>query len=97
MSVVLITGCSSGFGLETALAFARRGDRVFATMRNTEKASALRTAAESEGLEVEIASLDVTDGRSLEHAVTEVLKQGGFTRVRRATETPFNLILEARP
>jgi hypothetical protein len=22
---------------------------------------------------------------------------GGFTRVRRATETPFNLILEARP
>ena len=26
-----------------------------------------------------------------------LLKQGGFTRVRRATETPFNLILEARP
>jgi SAM-dependent methyltransferase len=29
--------------------------------------------------------------------LTEVLKDGGFTRVRRATETPFNLILEARP
>jgi SAM-dependent methyltransferase len=29
--------------------------------------------------------------------LTEVLNQGGFTRVRRATETPFNLILEARP
>jgi hypothetical protein len=29
--------------------------------------------------------------------LTDVLKQGGFTRVRRATETPFNLILEARP
>jgi SAM-dependent methyltransferase len=29
--------------------------------------------------------------------LTEVLKQGGFTRVRRATETPFNLVLEARP
>jgi SAM-dependent methyltransferase len=27
----------------------------------------------------------------------EVIKQGGFTSVRRATETPFNLILEARP
>jgi len=26
-----------------------------------------------------------------------VFKQGGFTRVRRATETPFNPILEARP
>jgi hypothetical protein len=23
--------------------------------------------------------------------------QGGFTRFRRATETPFNLVLEARP
>ncbi len=29
--------------------------------------------------------------------LTEVLKEGGFTRVRRATETPFNLVLEARP
>jgi hypothetical protein len=28
--------------------------------------------------------------------LNEVLKQGGFSRVRRATETPFNLILEGR-
>jgi hypothetical protein len=26
-----------------------------------------------------------------------VATQSGFTRFRRATETPFNLILEARP
>ncbi len=32
-----------------------------------------------------------------EARLTEVLKQGGFARVRRASETPFNLILEARP
>ena len=32
-----------------------------------------------------------------EARLTEVLKAGGFTRVRRATATPFNLILEARP
>jgi 2-polyprenyl-3-methyl-5-hydroxy-6-metoxy-1,4-benzoquinol methylase len=32
-----------------------------------------------------------------EAKLTEVLNQGGFTRVRRATETPFNLVLEARP
>ena len=32
-----------------------------------------------------------------EARLREVLEQGGFTRVRRATETPFNLILEARP
>ncbi len=32
-----------------------------------------------------------------EARLTEVLHAAGFTRVRRATETPFNLILEARP
>jgi hypothetical protein len=26
-----------------------------------------------------------------------VVTEGGFTRFRRATETPFNLVLEARP
>ena len=32
-----------------------------------------------------------------EARTTQVIKQGGFTRVRRATETQFNLILEAMP
>jgi hypothetical protein len=32
-----------------------------------------------------------------EARLADVIKQGGFGTVRRATETPFNLILEARP
>jgi 2-polyprenyl-3-methyl-5-hydroxy-6-metoxy-1,4-benzoquinol methylase len=32
-----------------------------------------------------------------EAQLTAVLRKAGFTRVRRATETPFNLVLEARP
>jgi SAM-dependent methyltransferase len=32
-----------------------------------------------------------------EPALTAVLHEAGFTHVRRATETPFNIILEARP
>lgn len=32
-----------------------------------------------------------------EARLTEVLHEAGFTRVRRAAETPFNLVLEARP
>jgi SAM-dependent methyltransferase len=32
-----------------------------------------------------------------EGRLREVLRQAGFSRVRRATETPFNLVLEARP
>ena len=32
-----------------------------------------------------------------ERRLFEVIEAGGFTRIRRATETPFNLIIEARP
>jgi hypothetical protein len=32
-----------------------------------------------------------------EARLRDVITQGGFTRFRRATETPFNLVLEARP
>ena len=31
-----------------------------------------------------------------EQRLTEVLNEGGFSRVRRAAETPFNIVLEAR-
>ncbi len=31
-----------------------------------------------------------------EKRLTQVLKEGGFTRIRRATETPTNMVLEAR-
>jgi hypothetical protein len=32
-----------------------------------------------------------------EAKLREVVTSAGFTRFRRATETPFNLVLEARP
>jgi hypothetical protein len=32
-----------------------------------------------------------------EARLREVVTEAGFTRFRRATETPFNLVLEARP
>ncbi len=32
-----------------------------------------------------------------EAKLREVVMKGGFTRFRRATETPFNMVLEARP
>jgi 2-polyprenyl-3-methyl-5-hydroxy-6-metoxy-1,4-benzoquinol methylase len=32
-----------------------------------------------------------------EARLTEVIRRGGFSRVRRAAETPFNIVLEARP
>lgn len=32
-----------------------------------------------------------------EAKLTEILKDGGFRRVRRAAEGPFNMVLEVRP
>ena len=77
MSVVLITGCSTGIGLHASVAFGRNGDTVVATMRNTAKADALRKAAADAGVEVEVLTLDVTDDASARSAVNEVLAQHG--------------------
>ena len=77
MAVVLVTGTSSGIGLETALQFARRGDTVYAAMRNLERDGELREAAKSEGLSVHMCQLDVTDAASVERAVGEILKEQG--------------------
>lgn len=76
MANVLITGCSSGFGLLTALEFARKGDRVFATMRNMAKAGELEKARDAEKLSIEILQLDLLDEASIAKAVAEAEKAG---------------------
>lgn len=77
MSIVLITGCSSGFGLEAAVAFAEHGDTVVATMRNTGKADALQKKAADAGVSVEVEALDVTDAASVAACVQTVLDRHG--------------------
>ena len=66
---VLITGCSSGFGLLTALHFARQGARVVATMRDARKAGALEEAKAAEGLDLHVVDLDVLEPASVAAAV----------------------------
>jgi short-subunit dehydrogenase len=58
---VLVTGASSGIGLETALHLARLGFRVVGTARSEAKAEVLRKAAHDAEVEVEAAVLDITD------------------------------------
>jgi NAD(P)-dependent dehydrogenase (short-subunit alcohol dehydrogenase family) len=77
MAVAVITGCSSGFGMLTAVEFARRGDTVYATMRNTAKVDRLRTEAAAAGVSVEVVQLDVDDGRSIDAAIEEVIGREG--------------------
>lgn len=65
---VLITGCSSGIGRQTAIGLARRGYRVFATARKPADLDALRALG---GLEPLL--LDLDDSASIRAAVDEVL------------------------
>ncbi|MEP7384280.1 MAG: SDR family oxidoreductase [Gemmatimonadota bacterium] len=77
MQVILITGCSSGFGLATAVELAAEGHTVYASMRDTTKGEALREAASARGATLTIVQLDVDDSRSVERAVAEVLEREG--------------------
>ena len=63
MKTVLITGCSSGFGLETARHFLEQGWRVVATMR-TPRADVLPPSDR-----LLVLQLDVTDVQSIGRAV----------------------------
>ena len=70
---ILITGCSSGIGLDAARGLKARGWRVFATCRKEADCATLR----SEGLESFV--LDYADEASIASAVDEVLSRTGGT------------------
>jgi NAD(P)-dependent dehydrogenase (short-subunit alcohol dehydrogenase family) len=77
MSIVLITGCSSGIGLATALHFARLGDEVHAGVRNPSTATELREAIQVGDLPIHLLELDVDDPSSVQRGVAKVLDQAG--------------------
>ena len=80
MENVLITGSSNGFGYLTTLTLARKGLKVWATMRNpdgknSEKKLALLNIARQEGLAINILELDVTDEDSISQAIDTVISE----------------------
>jgi len=77
MSVVLITGSSNGFGLEGALAFARNGDTVYASMRDPSRASRLLEAAAAEKLSVKVIALDVGKSASFDGVIRGIVNESG--------------------
>jgi len=77
MSVVLLTGSSSGIGLATALHFARLGDDVYAGVRNLATATELARAIEAEKLPIRPIAIDVDDAASVTRGVGEALARAG--------------------
>jgi NAD(P)-dependent dehydrogenase (short-subunit alcohol dehydrogenase family) len=82
LSVVLITGTSSGFGRLTAQTLARAGHQVYAGMReiggrNKASSQELTQLAEQQDLALRVVQLDATDTASLDTAVTTVVESAG--------------------
>ena len=74
---VLITGTSSGLGLETALLFAKQGFEVYASMRNLDKSKTLLQKAEAEDIKIHSLKMDVCDVESIHTGIEHVLKESG--------------------
>jgi NAD(P)-dependent dehydrogenase (short-subunit alcohol dehydrogenase family) len=78
MPVVLITGCSSGFGEAIAVAFARQGYKVVATMRKPESAPpGLKSLAAENPAAVILAPLDVTNPALRKAAIDIAIERFG--------------------
>lgn len=75
MPTVLITGTSTGIGLETALAAADAGWTTVATMRDLSKAGALRERGA--GFPLDVRQLDVTDHEAVDAVVAAVVADHG--------------------
>ncbi|WP_282778810.1 SDR family oxidoreductase [Nocardia sp. CC201C] len=71
--IVLITGASSGIGLATAHAVARRGATVLMVARTTEELEAAAAQVRAESGAAQAYTCDITDEKSVELLVKQVL------------------------
>lgn len=83
MASVLITGTSKGIGLATALAFARAGHKVYATMRNPAQSPELAETAAREKLPISVSAMDVDSDDSVRSA---------FARIHE-TQSPIDVLV----
>ena len=74
---VLITGCSSGIGLATAVHLAKQGNKVYATMRDLNSKDKLMDEAAKNKADVQVLQLDVTEDTSVHAAVDQIVKKEG--------------------
>ena len=88
MATAVVTGTSSGIGLATAVALARAGHTVAATMRNLDGGAEIRAIAAKEKLD-SLAALDVDDDASVREAFAGVV--GSLDRSTFSSTTPASL------
>jgi NAD(P)-dependent dehydrogenase (short-subunit alcohol dehydrogenase family) len=75
--IAIVTGSSSGIGLETSLTLAENNFTTYATMRNLDKASNILEVSERKNLSINVVQLDVTDDTSVQQAIQFVSEKEG--------------------
>lgn len=74
--IAVITGTSTGLGLGLTEVMAKAGWKVYATMRNLEKAGEIQSL-QQQGLNIELLQLDVQSQESIDQAIQTVIDQEG--------------------
>ncbi|WP_310618528.1 SDR family oxidoreductase [Flexibacterium corallicola] len=105
--VILITGTSTGLGVELAVQAAKAGHKVYASMRNLHKREVLDEMARQAGAALEVVQLDVTDTASVNAAIDHIIERegridtlinnagAGFVRtLEQATEDEISWVLD---
>ncbi len=77
MPVAVVTGSSTGIGLETSLKLAKEGFRTYATMRNLEKSSEITSKATKEDLALTVLQMDVDDDKSVNDTIQKIINDDG--------------------
>jgi len=102
--VAAVTGAASGIGRATALALARRGDRVALCDRNAEGLASVTASIEAEGGQARAVELDVADPEQARRAIDGVaegwgrldvlVNAAGIVRAGRTSQGPVMAIAE---
>lgn len=71
----IVSWSSSGIGFETSLMLARQGFTTYATMRDLQKSSTLRSIADKEKIPLRCVQLDVTNDMSVKQVIETIVNE----------------------
>lgn len=74
---VVVTGSSTGLGLEIALHLSQQGFNVYATIRDLASEPDVLQAAAARGVTLRVLRLDVTDPTSVDEAISSIIAESG--------------------
>lgn len=75
--VAVVTGSSTGIGLETCLALAQNGFLTCATIRNLQKSDEIESIAQKENIPIKVFEMNVDDDKSINTAITRIENEYG--------------------